>query len=304
MPRELRSAATPDVVRRKLLKSLPLGAALMAAGVGDAWLFEPQHLVVKRVDVRLDGLAGAWDGLRIVQLSDFHYVDRSDGRLIRRAVDLANSLNPDLIALTGDYVTSGSYYDHSAARNALPCAEILSDLRAPLGVFATLGNHDLCNPRFITRALEAQGVPVLRNSAVYVERAGARLWIAGVEDVIDGHARLDQALQFVPESGTTILLAHEPDFADVAKKYPVALQLSGHSHGGQVRLPIIDSLFFPKLGRKYPAGMYRVGEMALYTNSGLGTVFLPVRFNCPPEVTLLTLRVGSGPAGTGEDTRA
>lgn len=99
--------------------------------------------------------------------------------------------------------------------------------------------------------LEAHGIRILRDTAIYVDEAKGRLWVAGVEDVIGAKARLDQALEFVPESATTILLAHEPDFAETARKYPIALQLSGHSHGGQVRLQVVDSLFFHALGRKY-----------------------------------------------------
>jgi Predicted phosphohydrolases len=221
----------PTITRRRLLQGVVAGSALMAAGMVDSWLVEPGHLMLRNVEIWLEQLPYGFDGLRIAQLSDFHYVNTSDGRLIHRAVELANSLKPDIVALTGDYVTSFGTNGSADSRCILPCAEILSDLRTPLGVFAVLGNHDYCDPQLISRTLESHGIAVLRNLAIYIERNDERLWIAGIEDVLTGKARLDQTLKTVPEAGTTILLAHEPDFAEVTKKYRVALQLSGHSHG-------------------------------------------------------------------------
>ena len=161
-----------------------------------------------------------------------------------------------------------------------------------MGVLAVLGNHDYCQPRPVVLSLEAQGITVLRNYAVSVERAGARLWIAGVEDVLENKQRLGQALRAVPRDEATVLLAHEPDYADIVKELPVDLQISGHSHGGQICLPLFGAPYFPPLGSKYPRGLRQLGGLSLYTNRGLGTTFLPLRFNCPPEVTLLTLRSG------------
>jgi uncharacterized protein len=204
------------------------------------------------------------------------------------------------VALTGDFVTNYGRSPRSAARNILPCAEILSDLQSSCGVFACLGNHDYCDPVFISRSLESRGIAVLRNFAVFVGRGNARLWVAGIEDVLSGSANLSQALQAVPEGAPSILLAHEPDFADETRKYSVSLQLSGHSHGGQVRIPLVDSMYLPPLARKYIAGVYRLDNLYLYTNCGIGTLYTPVRFNSSPEVSLITLRSGIRPAeGTG-----
>jgi predicted MPP superfamily phosphohydrolase len=168
-----------------------------------------------------------------------------------------------------------------------------------MGIFAVLGNHDQCNPQFIIRSLENHGITVLRNYALHVESGGARFWIAGVDDVLEGNARLDESLRTIPRGEATILLAHEPDFADAARRYPVDLQLSGHSHGGQIRLPLAGATYLPPLARKYPSGLRRLGPLTLYTNRGLGTVVLPIRFDCPPEVTLLTLRSGAAPVSAG-----
>jgi predicted MPP superfamily phosphohydrolase len=142
----------------------------------------------------------------------------------------------------------------------------------------------------VTRALQAQNINVLANQSEAIERDGARIWLAGVNDVLGGTADLPKTLRRVPADEAIILLAHEPDFADVASRFPIDLQLSGHSHGGQIRLPLLPPLYLPKLAKKYILGTYHLGPLTLYTNAGLGTVGVPVRLNCPPEITLLTLR--------------
>src|SRR5262249_34591136 len=118
----------------------------------------------------------------------------------------------------------------------------------------------------------------------------SRLWLAGVDDVIEGKPDMDRTLRGIPGNEAVILLAHEPDFADQVVQYPVDLQLSGHSHGGQVRIPLIGAPYLPELGRKYPWGLRRIGRLTLYTNVGIGTIRVPFRWNCPPEITLITLR--------------
>jgi hypothetical protein len=158
-----------------------------------------------------------------------------------------------------------------------------------------MGNHDFfTDPVHVTAALQAQGIQILKNESVPIELKGTRFWLAGVGDVIGGAANLDASLQHAQAEEATILLAHEPDYADrVARQVApksVDLQLSGHSHGGQVRLPLMRPLYLPELAKKYISGLYKIGPLTLYTNSGLGTVGVPVRWNCPPEITLLTLR--------------
>jgi uncharacterized protein len=188
--------------------------------------------------------------------------------------------------LTGDYIT------HETDR-VDDCARELSALSAPGGVYAALGNHDYwAGPEHVARALIAHSIPVLINDAVPIECNGARLWIVGVDDVSERHADLSQALRQVPAVEPTVLLAHEPDYAEESKRYPIDLQLSGHSHGGQVRLPFYGALILPQLAKKYPIGLERADAMWVYTNRGIGVVSPPVRFNCRPEITLLTLRSG------------
>jgi len=278
-----------------------VGAAV-AASVAlaiDATFIEPQHPLLKRIDVWLPRLPQELNGFTIAQLSDFHYDRYFSATPIAAAVNITNGLNPDLVALTGDYVTVPLLADENqrlpkAARHAKSCAHLLGGLRARLGTVAVLGNHDeFSDPDEVTGALQYAGIRVLRNQSVLVERGGARLWVAGLNDVMGGGANVGEALRGVPSGDTTVLLCHEPDYADQVAAYAVDLQLSGHSHGGQVRFPVVGALYLPRLGRKYPWGLRRLGQMMLYTNCGIGTIRVPVRWHCPPEVTLLTLRSGT-----------
>ena len=259
------------------------GAAVVAIGGAYSALIEPHWLIVERINVPLKRLPPEFDGFTVAQVSDLHrgpYIDDAD---IQSAVEAVNQLQPDAVMLTGDFVTRD-------AALAEPCAQILSNLQARSGVYAILGNHDhWTDAGEVARALQAQPITVLRNAAVPIERAGSRLWIVGVDDVWERHADLDTALRLVPADQATILLAHEPDYADLAAQHPIDLQLSGHSHGGQVQLPFFGSPFLPYLGRKYPRGLYQIGSLQLYTNRGLGVVSPPVRFNFRPEITLFTL---------------
>lgn len=270
----------------------------MCGGAGYAAFIEPEELEVERVAIHLPRLPEAFDGLKIAQLSDLHYGPFTGAKEIGAAADRVNALFADLVVITGDFITSPYLDDRrtpvsTTLANAGLCAQILSRLRAPLGVFAALGNHDAnFSPSQISEVLQAAGLTVLRNHNLPLERSGARFWLAAVDDVLEGVPRLDRALARIPQEDAVVLLVHEPDYADVASRQPVDLQISGHSHGGQVRIPLLGAPYLPKLARKYPWGYYRVGRMQLYTNRGIGTIGLPLRFDAPPEVTLLTLHAG------------
>lgn len=260
---------------------------------------ESEHPRLVRVEVALPRLPEKLDGFTIAQLSDFHYDEYFSKTPIATAVKMVNALTPDVVALTGDFVTVPMQVREEekypkAAQNAEPCARLLRELRPRLGSIAVLGNHDdTSDPDEIARALGRAGIRVLRNQSIPVEHQGGRVWVAGVNDVLGGTADVGQALRAVPDGEAAILLCHEPDYADEVAAQAIDLQLSGHSHGGQVRLPLIGPPYLPPLARKYPWGLRRVGRMALYTNGGIGTIRIPVRWNCPPEVTLLRLRSGS-----------
>lgn len=275
-----------EISRRRFLKATlgSIAAAGLAAcgGAGYVTQIEPHWPVLERLDVRLPSLLPHLDGFTIVQLSDLHRgLEVSTGD-IARAVRLAQQQEGvDLIVLTGDYVSRSAGYASS-------CAEALAPLVAG-HVLACLGNHDhWTDADTIAAALADVGIAVLRNAAREVADG---LWVAAVDDVWERHADLDRALAHVPAGATVVLLAHEPDYADtVAADGRVCLQLSGHSHGGQVRLPFRGPLVLPYLARKYHTGLYAVGAMRLYVNRGVGLIAPAVRLNCRPEVTRVRLR--------------
>jgi uncharacterized protein len=260
-----------------------MAAAAVQMMMADARWWEPHRLVVEWLELAFPDLPRGLEGLRIAQLSDFHRSPVVRQWEIERAVARANALAPDLIVLTGDYVTFGRHY-------AAPCAAALSALRAPLGRYAILGNHDYWSPDAVAAALREAGLTVLRNQAQPVRQGGGELWLIGLDDAWARKHDIPAALECVPAPAFKVALMHEPDVADEIARYPIQLQLSGHSHGGQICLPGIGPLHLPKLGRRYPMGLYRIGELQLYTNRGVGRVSPAVRINCPPEITLITLR--------------
>lgn len=273
--------------RRNFLKLAAAGAAagLGAAALGAGWatLIEPNWPVVEQIGVTLPRLPARLEGLRVAQLSDLHISSYTTAGDIERAAALAMRQSPDVIVLTGDFIWREVW------QYAEELVEPLRTLRAPLGVYAVLGNHDHWEDAALaTRVLAEAGVTLLLNQAVRLD-AGAPLWLAGLDDVWERKHDMAAALAGAPDDECKLLLVHEPDYADEAARYPVDLQLSGHSHGGQINLPGYGRPVLPYLGRKYPAGLYQVGPLALYTNRGIGVIAPPVRFNCPPEVTLLTL---------------
>ncbi|HEY3379347.1 MAG TPA: metallophosphoesterase [Armatimonadota bacterium] len=276
------TATTPPTKRRKIRWRLFVLLVLCALFLY-ARFIEPNWVAVERVSLSLPHLPADFNGLRVVQLSDIHYPDSHNPQFFRGVVERVNRLKPDLIVLTGDYISSGR-------DNIAPCAQMLGGLHAPLGVVAVLGNHDYwTDGREVTRALSANGIRALRNASVALSRGNARLWIVGIDDAWKGFDDFATALHGIPASEAKIVLLHEPDFAVTTARYPVDLQLSGHSHGGQVRLPGIGGLHYPPYSKIYPMGYYHVGALQLYVNRGLGLI-VPFRFDCRPEITLLTLQ--------------
>ncbi len=272
--------------RREFLRLFSLAAGMGAlSGMGGlyAWQVEPYWLRVERVSVRLPRLPGAAEGLRIVQLSDIHLGPYVTLDHVATAVQMAAALQPDLFVLTGDFVSGSAAY-------LKPAIELLRLLRAPLGTYAVLGNHDhWTNPSAIRRHLSEAHVQVLSNRSVRLVGGDEGLWLAGVDDVWERRDDLHAALADVPAKACVLALVHEPDFADESAQAGIALQLSGHSHGGQVRLPVIGAPVLPHLGRRYPIGLQRASSTWVYTSRGIGVIYPPIRLNCPPEVTFLTL---------------
>ncbi len=276
--------------RRKFLR---LAAA---AGVGalaaDSVLIEPNRPRIVRQEIRLRRWPSRLDGFTIALLSDFHYDSCFSVHPLHAAIGIVNDLHPAMIVLTGDFVSVPDFGDpEKGAASAEPCAQLLRKMQAPHGLWAVMGNHDVfTDSDRVTSALRAVGIQVLSNQSTPIESNGARFWLSGVDDVLGGAADLEAALRAIPAGEATVLLAHEPDYADRVARHSVDLQLSGHSHGGQVRLPFMRPMYLPDLAKKYIWGLYTIGGLTLYTNAGLGTVEVPVRLNCPPEITLFTLR--------------
>lgn len=275
--------------RRFLRLSAAAGAVALA---GDSILLEPNRPRIVRHDFFLPRWPERMSGFTVALLGDFHYDPYFSAHPLHAAIPMVNGLRPDLIVLVGDFVSVPLVGNkRKGAFAAEPCARLLSQMTAPHGLWAVLGNHDeFTDHKHVTRALQAENIQVLANQSQAIERDGARVWLAGVNDVLSRSADLSKTLRRVPAGEAVILLAHEPDFADKSAKFPIDLQLSGHSHGGQIRIPLLPPLYLPELARKYVMGTYQVGPLMLYTNAGLGTVGIPMRLNCPPEITLLTLR--------------
>jgi predicted MPP superfamily phosphohydrolase len=266
-------------------------AGLGAAITVDGFLIAPHVPVAEHISLRLPRLPEAFHGFRIVLMGDLHFGPYVGKAQVERAVRLAISLKPDLTILAGDFVSHPLRERNGplGARHAEPCAQALQQLKGT-PIVSILGNHDHWNdPDLVAEILDSHGLPVLRNQSMPLERDGQRIWIVGVDDVYERANDLDKALQGVPPTEATIVAVHEPDFADEIARHPIDLQLSGHSHGGQVRIPGYGAPILPQLGRKYPMGLNRVNNLQVYTNRGIGMVFPPVRLNCPPEVTLITL---------------
>jgi len=246
-------------------------------------LTEPFRLTIEHRQIKLRRLPRELDGFRIVQLSDLHHSPFTSREQIERAIDTANSLQPDIVALTGDYVSKERAY-------AAPCAELLGALRARHGVYAVLGNHDhWTDAALITDLFRAEGITVLVNQGMRFEKNGAAFWLAGVDDTMVGLEDLPLALAGSSEHEFKLLLAHNPIILRKAARAGVDLVLSGHTHGGQVSLRSERNLA-GRPRRRLLKGLARQGETQIYVTRGLGTVVLPVRFGCPPEVSLLELR--------------
>ena len=267
--------------RRVAAATALLGGLLYAREV------ETRRVEVRPVELTLPRLAPQFDGYRLVQFGDLHLDDWSKPERLHRLVEKVNEQRPDLVAITGDFAS------YSARElDARRLIEALRGLRACDGSVAILGNHDyLTDVKLVRCCIREGGVTELINGVHALRRGEAALHVAGIDDVMEGRSRLDLVLRELPEEGAAILLAHEPDFADVsAATGRFDLQLSGHSHGGQVAVPFLRRMVLPPFSQRYTGGLYDVRGMIQYTNRGIGFVHARLRFLCRPEITVFTLR--------------
>jgi len=285
---------TPPQQSRFTRRNFLIGAGTTAAGLALYSGEVARHeLDIVHRPIAIANLPTAFHGYRIVQLSDIHLDEYTEPFFLERIVQKVNALSPDLVLLTGDFITHGSLTFIAGGHAIRRCAEILTALTAPLR-YGILGNHDVTyNGPLVVKTLAAHGTPVLVNEYLPVERNGDRLWLCGVDDPGSAYPDLDLTLPTKPD-GPVLLMAHEPDYADHVIAHPrghlVDLMLAGHSHGGQIRLPFLGPLILPPMAEKYPEGYYRFKQLQLYVNRGIGTVGLPFRLNCPPEITVITLQ--------------
>lgn len=263
---------------------MAVGGGLVTATSYLAINDESQEPVVDRVPITIKNLHPDLEGFTLLQMTDLHLYPLTQPSLIEKSVAIANSLNPELVVLTGDYV-----WQVLEAIDEL--APILAGLDARHGVFSTLGNHDYwLDAGVITETMEAEGLPVLVNQGLSIQQGKGTFYLAGLDDGWSGKPDLNATLEGARTGEPVVLLCHEPDLAD---RYTldgrISLQLSGHTHGGQIRIPGLGAMILPYLGRKYDVGLYKVDEMLLYTNRGIGVISEPVRYNCPPEITQFVL---------------
>lgn len=266
------------VSRRALLKVMvAAGAGALTGGAAYGYLYGRRALALTEATLRVAKFPAALAGLRIGLLTDIHRSQWVSHEDVQHAVRVLMAAAPDLIVLCGDFVTWGDRHFIG------PAAEALANLRAPLGVFAVLGNHD--DDRDVPAALSARGIEVLRDARTRVEARGAAIELAGIRFWTRRPAEIAAVVRGA--TAPTILLAHDPRRLTEAAALNIPLVLSGHTHGGQVVLPLVGAV----AARKFPvvAGAARRADTTLFVSRGLGTVYVPVRIACPPEVAVLTI---------------
>ncbi|WP_047154386.1 metallophosphoesterase [Aneurinibacillus tyrosinisolvens] len=275
--------------RREFIKKIFVGVlGISVLSALDGFFIEPRIFRRKDVTVPLDALPEGFNGFRMAHFSDVHIGKGLTAEDLIPLVGKINRAKPDMVVFTGDLLD----YEMSELNKT---AEVLGELTAPYGKFAVLGNHDVweeIDTEQLLQSYRAAGFKPLVNENVRIVHrdTGTPLYLAGLDDAW-GYPSWSKTFGGIPPDSCTIALIHEPNLADRAKKYNVSLQLSGHSHGGQVRLPFIGATVYPPLGDKYSDGLQKAdkSDMWVHTSRGIGMTKLPVRFLCPPEWHIITL---------------
>ncbi|WP_163103360.1 metallophosphoesterase [Peribacillus alkalitolerans] len=275
--------------RRSFIKKSAVGI-LSVIGAGFSSKYYAEEIETKWIEItshnlRIPNLPASFSGLRAVLFSDTHLGFQFQLSQLEKLIDKINHLRPDLIFFTGDLMDNPRTYIEKDS-----ISPILSKLHAKLGKFCVYGNHDHggYGSDLYLKIMKESGFIVLKNQATDIfNTSGEKIYIAGVDDSMLGKPNLSQTIQGIPSDSFIVLLSHAPDFAQTASKYPISIQLSGHSHGGQIQIPFYGALITPPQAKLYIDGLYNINEMKLYVNRGLGTTRLPYRFLSRPEITIL-----------------
>lgn len=278
------------LTRRKFFRiTASVCGALVAGGGIYSALVEPWWLESNEITVRIPDLPPPLDGLKLLHLSDLHCGKLVSFDYIRSCAKTAAAFRPDIVCITGDFVTHEASY-------ITQCLDALSILEPPLGIFAVPGNHDYwAGSDHIFSEIKKAGIHLLINEAETIERGGARLWIIGLDDLWEGQPDINAAManlrdERTPDNKPKMLLMHNPDMIEDIAHLGFQLILAGHTHGGQVRLPFLGPLIVPsEFGAKYAAGMFNVERSLMYVSKGVGVVVVPFRFLTRPEITCFTL---------------
>lgn len=248
---------------------------------------EPNWLEVKSIDLTIPRLTETFNNFKLLQISDLHLGDYMPEARLEKIARLVNRQHPDAIAITGDFITRKQKFV------AEDLVEFLQKLNSPAGIISVLGNHDRGHQEEakLQQALIKSKIINLNNQIYAIHRGTEKLIVAGLDDLYLGKPNFPKIIQQLTDNSPVILLVHEPDFIDIsAKTDKFDLQLSGHSHGGQVRMPFLPPYILPTGGKKYFAGLHQVNNTLEYTNRGLGMTAFPMRFNSRPEITVFTLK--------------
>jgi predicted MPP superfamily phosphohydrolase len=276
-------------LRRKLLVALAIVSSVVLSCLVWGFLIEPNRLVVRQETINIQSWPIELSGLRIAVIADIHagsaFIDEAK---MQRIVAETNQMKPDLIVLLGDYMITSRFYKHPIPPETT--AGILKDLSAPLGVYAVLGNHDgWFQAERVRAALEQNGLRVLNNEILQIKFREGSFWLAGLADLWTGEQRIGNTLAAIPKDSAIIAMTHNPDIFPTLPP-SVSILLAGHTHGGQVNLPIIGRPIVPsKFGQRYAAGHVFENGHHLFVTTGIGTSILPVRFRVTPEIVILTI---------------
>jgi predicted MPP superfamily phosphohydrolase len=279
----------PNRLRRTIRAVICLLFLLILSCLVWGFFIEPSRLVLHQETIQIDNWPKELNGLRIALIADIHtggpFID--DNKL-RRIVELTNQQNPDLIVLLGDYMSPNSWHSHRVEPEVTAAA--MKNLRAPLGVYAVLGNHDWWyNGGKVRRAFEANGIPVLEDEVAEIKWHDKSFWLAGLADLWTRPQHVGETIAKVQEGSTVIALTHNPDVLPSLPR-SVPLLLAAHTHGGQVNLPLIGTPIVPsQFGPKYTAGHIFENDHHMFVTTGIGTSILPVRFRVTPEIVILTI---------------